>query len=430
MDRTIDHPLRNALVNELHARPSPRILAPCHAVYLAFKEPRDAAGRDRTRDLDHLAILTDRHGAPQPSADGGHYTARIGRHDLIWESHTEFVSYTAIAEGLPETPFDPASAEVFSQDWQALAPGRRVTAAMIRLEHLPDDLSQVDAALGEWFSRDSLAAFWVLDRSALVASDFRIDPNGWMRFAVFLRPDTGAGRTGRIIQRLCELETYRAMSMLGLERARALSAHLNSLEPELGAMVDGMDSRAAATTLDRLLAVSARLEALATQSAFRFGATRAYEALVMDRVRALREERYKDRQLLGEFMSRRYDPAMRTARSAEARLSQMLERTGRAGELLRTRVEVDRSGQNQLLLASMDRRSELQLRLQHTVEGLSVVAISYYAVGLVGYLAAPLAMGAGVDKAVVMAMATPLVVGLVWFGLRRLRAGIDHSHDS
>ncbi|WBU65497.1 DUF3422 family protein [Paracoccus aerodenitrificans] len=427
MDRNLDHPLRTTMVNELHARPSPRIEAPCHAVYLAFKETGDAASRDRARDVAHLSALAQRHGAPRPSEGDSHYSATLGRHRVIWESHTEFVSYTAIAEGVPPQPYDPACGAVFSADWQVAAPGRRVTAVMIRVEMMPEDDAQIDRDLADWFSRESLAAFEVLDRSAIVASDFRIDPDGWMRFAVFVRPGTRASRIGRIIQRICEIETYRAMSMLGLERARRLSSRLNELEPDLTAMVDGMESGGSEATLHRLLSVASQLESLATQSAFRFGATRAYEAIVDDRVKALREERYKDRQLLEEFMTRRYDPAMRTVRSTEARLNRMLERTGRAGELLRTRVEVDRSAQNQLVLESMDRRAELQLRLQHTVEGLSVVAISYYAVGLLGYMAAPLADAAGIGKNVLMALATPIVVGLVWLGLRRLKAAIHHS---
>lgn len=427
MDRNLDHPLRTTLVNELHARPSPRVRAPCLAVYLAFKEPREAAARDRRLDVAHLAELTVRHGAPKPDEEAGHYAARLGLYDVVWESHTEFVSYTAIAEGLPPRPFDPNAAAIFAADWQAKAPGRRVTAVMVRVEPMPEDQSGIERELANWFSVESLATFWVLDKSALVASDFRIDPDGWMRFAVFVRPDLGSGRTGRIIQRLCEIETYRAMSMLGLERARMLSERLNALEPELAAMVDDMENGPAETTLHRLLSIAAQLESLATQSAFRFGATRAYEAIAMDRVRALREERFKDRQLLGEFLTRRYDPAMRTVKSTEARLDQMLERTGRAGELLRTRVEVERSAQNQQLLESMDHRAELQLRLQHTVEGLSVVAISYYAVGLLGYLSAPLAKSTGLDKTLLMALATPVVVGLVWLGLRRLKAAIHHS---
>ena len=96
-------------------------------------------------------------------------------------------------------------------------------------------------------------------------------------------------------------------------------------------------------------------------------------------------------------MMRRYEPAMRTVKSAERRLEQMAERAARAGELLRTRVDVERQAQNQGLLESMDRRADLALRLQHTVEGLSVVAISYYAVSLAAYVAAPFrrAPGAG-----------------------------------
>ena len=39
----------------------------------------------------------------------------------------------------------------------------------------------------------------------------------------------------------------------------------------------------------------------------------------------------------------------------------------------------------------MDRRADLELRSQKTVEGLSVVAISYYVVFLAGYLVNPFA---------------------------------------
>lgn len=217
------------------------------------------------------------------------------------------------------------------------------------------------------------------------------------------------------------------MSMLGLGRARDLSSRLNALEPELAAMVEDMEDGPAEGTLQQLLSVASRLEALATQSAFRFGATRAYEAIVNDRIRALREDRFQENQLFSEFMIRRYDPAMRTVRSTEGRLGRMLERTGRAAELLRTRVEVDRSTQNQQVLQSMDRRAELQLRLQHTVEGLSVVAISYYALGLLGYVLAPVAKSLGVDKMLLMAAAVPVVLLLAWTGLKRLKAAIDHS---
>ena len=157
------------------------------------------------------------------------------------------------------------------------------------------------------------------------------------------------------------------------------------------------------------------------QFTFRFGATAAYEAILNQRIQVLREERIMGRQTFAEFMMRRYDPAMRTVKSAEKRLGEMSERAERAAELLRTRVDVERSAQNQRLLESMDRRADQALRLQHTVEGLSVVAISYYAVSLTGYLAYPLAKALGMGKDMLTAALVLPVIGAVWLMVRRIR---------
>jgi len=419
----IDHPLRYELVNELHARPSPLVPVPSHAVFLAVKEPRDAANRNRAADRAHLVALLARHGAPIPGEGITHHAAKIGRHQLKWESHTEFVTYLAWAPGNSARPFDPAEAEVFPAAWVVEAPGKRVAGVSIRIDWLPDDPAEIEPLLDSWFVPDSLACAWVLDGAAIVAGDFRIDPAGQMRFALFVRRGTGPGRVGRVVQRLCEIETYRAMSMLGLGRARGLTARLNALDPQLSALVERMSGEidAPEATLHDLLRVSAELESLAVSHSFRFGATGAYAAIVAERIEALRETRFEARQKFSEFMLRRYEPAMRTVRSSEARLNTMLTRAARAGELLRTRVDVQRSAQNQMLLESMDRRADLALRLQHTVEGLSVVAISYYAVSLAGYVAAPFAEPLGLSKAVLTAAMVPLVVAAVWLMVRRIR---------
>ena len=423
MGPTTEHPLRYALANELHARPSPRIKAPATCCFVAFKEPRDAANRDRDRDLAHLTHLTDRHGGPRPDPDEIHYQGQLGRYELKWESHTEFVTYMAMVPGLPIRPFDPSVGAIFSDEWQQAAPGKRMAAIMVQVQPLPDDPARALTQIADWFARDSLTSVWVLDESAMVAGDFRIDADGWMRFVVFVRPDLGEGRIGRIVHRLAELETYRAMSMLGLGRARELSRRLNELEPRLSGIVDSMgdNSRSPDAVLHDLLEVSTELESQAVQHSFRFGATAAYEAIVMDRIAALRETRFLGRQMLTEFMRRRYQPAMRTVKSAEARLVAMIDRTERAGELLRTRVDVRRSAQNQEILSRMDRRADLQLRLQHTVEGLSVVAISYYAVGLMSYALAPVAAIWGLDRIWLTAGLTPVAVVAVWWAVRRIR---------
>jgi len=294
---------------------------------------------------------------------------------------------------------------------------------LIRVEPMPEDPAEIVARIDEWFVPESLACSSIIDGAAIVAGDFRIDPAGQMRFAVFVRPGTGPRRVGRIVQRLCEIETYRAMSMLGLGRARDLSKRLNAFDTQLSALMEGMAdaTRPADATLHQLLTVSEELESLAMRHTFRFGATGAYEAIVLDRIAVLRETRFDGRQLFSEFMTRRYEPAMRTVKSAERRLAQMIERATRAGELLRTRVDVERSAQNQMLLESMDRRADLALRLQHTVEGLSVVAISYYAVSLAAYLAYPVARAMGLSKEALTAGLVPVIVLAVWLMVRRIR---------
>ena len=424
----LDHPQRYALVNELHARPFPAFAAPATVAYLAVKEPVNAAFRDTARDRAQLLALLERYGAPHPEVGATHCAAQIGRSELKWESHTEFVSYLAVTPGLSERPFDPVATEVFPTDWLAQSSGKRMAAILIRVEPMPEGGEEEILALTEdWFVRESLAMSRVIDGAAVVAGDFRLDAAGNMRFAVFVRPGTGTARIGRIVQRLCEMETYRALSMLGLIRVRALSDRLNLLDPALSALVGGLDQgeTVADEALHRLLQIAAELESLASRYAFRFGATGAYEAIVTQRVAVLREERIAGRQTFGEFMMRRYDPAMRTVKSAETRLASMADRAARAAELLRTRVDVERSAQNQRLLESMDRRADLALRLQHTVEGLSVVAISYYAVSLATYLLLPLAEAQHLPKSALTAVLVPLVMGGVWLMIRRIRR---HMH--
>jgi len=421
-----DHPLRYELANELHARPFPIMPSPCTVVFLAIKQPDLAANRDRAADLVHLIALLDRHGAPHPQPGATHYSGQIGRHVLKWEQHTEFVTYTAFCEGLAARAFDAADFSVFPDDWLDAAPGQCMTSVSMRICPRPD-ADGITAALADWFVPESLAVSHVLDDCAVIAGDFRIDPAGHMRFAVFVGDETGQRRTGRIVQRLCEIETYKSMSMLGFALTRDISARIGGLDGRLtGVMADMTGGQTAADkTLPQLLSISAELEAMAARSAFRFGATGAYEAIVNQRIALLREQRFAGRQTFAEFMLRRYEPAMRTVKATQTRLQTLADRAMRASDLLRTRVDVERSAQNQALLASMDRRADMALRLQHTVEGLSVVAISYYAVSLASYALYPLAAAVGLSKAMGTAIITLPVVFAVWYSVRRIRNRLE-----
>ena len=421
-----DHPMRYKLANELHARPFPSFSAPGTVAYLAIKQPQHAVSRDRERERLDLIALLDRFGTPHPQPGATHFFGDLGRHKLKWEQHTEFVTYTLFSNELSERAFDATVFEAFPKDWLAQLEGVCITSASIRIERRSAD-EDIAQHLRDWFVPESLAVSYVLDNAAIVAADFRIDELGHHRIAMFVDPSTGERRIGRIIQRLCEIETYKTMSMLGFSRARSMQVRMSEIDAQLSDLMVKMSNAdiPAEGTLNSFLHVSAELENMSAQSAFRFGATWAYQAILNQRIEVLREERFMGRQTFYEFMMRRYDPAMRTVKSTETRLSAMADRAMRAGELLRTKVDVERSAQNQAVLKSMDQRADLQLRLQKTVEGLSVVAISYYAVSLVGYVIYPLADMFQVTKGMLTAAITLPVVLAVWYLVRRIRAKME-----
>ncbi len=421
-----DHPLRYTLNNELHARPFPELSAPCRAAYLAIKQPSGAAKRDRTLDRAHLVALLDRFGAAHPAPDATHHAVSLGRSFLKWEMHSEFVSYTLYADGVEERPFNGNAFDLFPRAWLKQAPGVVISSVLIRMEttdFAAEPMPALSQKLAKWFVPESLTISYVVDREAIVATDFRIDESGHVRFAIVVNKGVSQRRLGRIAQRLLETETYMNASMLGFPVARMVTDQTDTMEDELTAIYARLseDKSKDSATLEDLLGLAARIENLASSTAFRFGATAAYARLVEQRIALLREERFEGRQMISEFMMRRYEPAMRTCLSAKARLADLSARSERAADLLRTRVDVENAEKNKQVLARMDQRAGLQLRLQETVEGLSVVAISYYAVSLLAYLLGPLAPMLGVEKYQLVAGLTLPVVLLVWLAGKRVR---------
>jgi len=427
-----DYPGRFALANELHARPFPELTAPCRAAHIAIKAEHNAAERDRSKDYAHLIALLDRFGGSHPPPEANHYSGKLGRGYLKWEQHTEFVTYTIFADGVADTPFDGAIRAMFPADWLAQAPGKLLTSCIVRAERMDAgaDVSDfVKARFPQWFVPESLAVSKVIDGAATIASDFRIDENGHVRFAVLAASDTGSRRLGRIVQRCLEIETYKAAAMLTLPIAREVARKAAVFDRELSEMVTHMASNSGdeVETLDRLLKTSAEIELLSASTAFRFGAAGAYSAISNQRIEVLREERLASRQTFAEFMMRRFDPAMRTCRSAEQRMNELSTRAARASNLLRTRVDVASNAQNTDILASMNERAALQLRLQETVEGLSVVAISYYGVNLAANIMIPVVGSVGIGAGWVYAVLTPVIIALVFLAVRRIRKKISHS---
>ena len=338
-----------------------------------------------------------------------------------------------IEEGPTDSLFSGELAKHISMDWMAAAPGRLVAA--VQCELIDDRDNNTSAVLPETlvrnFDAQSMAAAQILDGNAISLGDFRIHEQGYTRFAIVQRGELGARRLGRAVQRLLEVEVYRAMAMLALPIARDVARRLNEVERQLAELTSEVSSETRKLTdadaLQELMRLSAEIESMAAASAFRFDAAQAYQSIVTERLGALRERTADGRQHFAEFMERRFAPAMRTVHAAKSRLAALSVRAARTAELLRTRVNVSLEEQNKSLLESMDKRAALHLRLQETVEGLSVVAISYYAVSLCSYLLAPIAEGIGFDKPALLALVAIPIIAAVWWFTRQIRKRASRS---
>lgn len=297
----------------------------------------------------------------------------------------------------------------------------------IRLEIRPDDEIARGAIAN--FDPQSLCHALVKDGQAEIFTDFRQNGDGLTQILVIDKGLSEAG-TGALAQRLLDIETYRTLALLGLPLAQTLSPEIRRIEDGLTALTHAMKTEArekADSMLAEMTRLAAELEANAALSLYRFGASRAYYGIVQERIRALGETAKPGFETLGTFLEKRLAPAMRTCLSVEERQANLSRKLYRATALIRSWIDVELERQNSVLLATMNRRAELQLRLQQTVEGLSVAAISYYIVGLFGYLIKGLPHDVlPVDAAVVTGFFVPVAVAGVWWTVRRIR--LSH-HD-
>ncbi|MDX1738299.1 MAG: DUF3422 domain-containing protein [Alphaproteobacteria bacterium] len=425
-----DHPFRYELTNELHARPFQRISAPAKASFYAMTSGEGGAKKDRS----HLKKLCERMGVNPPSENSNHFSADFGAFRLRWERHSEFSTYTFIVEGAFDDPFADMPICRVPVDWLNEMPGERMVGAHVAFMGA-DEPTPEEETLRKWLARGCLVTSKVASEEAQVWTDFQIHGDGHSRILVKNYALNG-WKAGRVLQRVLEVTTYSNMALLALPIARKTAAQMVHMDSALASLTARIaqddegkdlmpDSDQDGEILAQLTGLSAHLERLASSTVYRLSAARAYYALVLDRLKELNEVRVAGYQQVGEFLDRRLAPAMRTCRSVEDRQSELSRRATRAANLLRTRVDFALEEQNQQLLTSMARRSKIQLRLQETVEGLSVAAITYYAVGLVGYLAkAVKAFGVPVSIEMAQGAAIPIVAGTIWFGIRRLRKSI------
>jgi uncharacterized membrane-anchored protein len=415
------HPLREELYNELHSRPFH--VLPCqaqvtHIALLTTPEQRAVQFR-HWQDL-HIML-----GQPEPLEDVSCYEATFGSLRIRREMHMEFASYTFINLGIGNNhhPFQDTGISLLPKGWLEKLTGTVVAAFHIDLQQASNGPETDLAQIRHWFEGERLVGSSPWEGKARVWGTFRLHSDGFGRFMVLNR-DMSDSQLGRLTQRLMEIETYRLMSLLALPLAREMTPSLNDMDQQLAlitqSLADNQDIDEREVLAD-LTNIAARIEAFRAHATFRFSATRAYHQLVLTRLEELREDELSGHLTVTEFMTRRLTPAVETCESVKERLEDLSRRVDRASDMVRTRVELAIQSQNQQLLSSMDRRSKIQLMMQHTVEGFSVVVISYYLLALLK-LALESADDAGFDvnTSLVLGIAIPVVLGLVFIGVRMI----------
>jgi uncharacterized membrane-anchored protein len=390
---------------------------------------------------------------------GNFLRLRCDGFSVKWEHHTEFTSYTIvqpmpISAALGASEPDLLTGLAVPAKWLAGIPGRTVAAIQLTLLTAPlDDATSLMGQAVTWLGERSLVASLMgssaqstiahltesPDRHGYghpighswALTQFQVRVDGFERMLVIAPESTSQTRAGRIAGRLLELETYRLMALRGLPVAKALGPMLARAEAELMQITAQLENKSASDQelLDTLVSLAGSVERATAENVYRFSATQAYYALVGQRIKELREKAIPGTQTIGEFMQRRLSPAMATVAATEQRLRSLSERVARTSDLLRTRVDIVTEVQNQLLLEKLTRGQALQLRLQSTVEGLSIAAISYYVISLLLYGGKALkAAGLPINPEMVAGALVPVVLWVVWRTTQKIHAKLQVSH--
>jgi uncharacterized membrane-anchored protein len=424
------HPQRRELNNEVHARPPESLVAPADITLISMLS--GAASRDV--DWQHLRMLFNTFDVPLPETPQNHHSAQVGPVRLALERHTEFARYTFVAQGDGSPGFSEQPPPGISSEWLTAIGGELLVATRVKMiKGAAQDAIDIEAISRDYFAGNMILGSRLADGVASAFTDFRIHPDGFGRLLVF---DCGMQprQAGRMVQRLLEVDTYRMMALLALPVARSLWPVIEGFEQDLVKLSNAIaveGDAEEAQILERLTRLEASVHSQYAEHHYRFSASAAYYELVQRRIDELREVRIEGLQTFREFTERRLAPAMSTCRTAAGNIDGLSHRISRTTQLLSTRVEIARETQNRTLLEGMARRAKQQLQLQQTVEGLSIVAISYYVVGLVAYgLKALRSMGYPIDTDYLTGVSIPITLVGVALGLHHLTRAVSTRRKS
>ena len=363
-----------------------------------------------------------------------------------YECHTEFISLTLIYPNKIENKnkpklFDENFLNLLPIDFLKNFPGDHFLSTWI--EMAPSNFNFKPIDIEEFFYHDNFAGSNVAEDGANVFMSFKSDRTDFLgsgfRRVFIQNKNLRTRRTGRLLQRIVELETYQVLSLLGLPQVRQETLNLSNLEKQITEITKSVSKTAKKNLnkksiaypdyqkdLNELSYVVAKIEEIDSSSNYRLSATAAYYKLVEQRIQDLREERLESFQTNYEFLSRRLQPAIRTTEAFSRRLESLAIRAQRADNLVRTQIEMGVQIQNKNLLESMELRARAQLRLQETVESLSIVAITYYIMGLLSTFVDPINFDKFfISKTVFLALCVPIILVLIWYIAKMVRKKIN-----
>ncbi|SDG85909.1 DUF3422 domain-containing protein [Pelagibacterium luteolum] len=411
-----EHPYRDAVLAELHARPVELVETNMRVRRLVLAVPtRSGAMRAAIARFEDFAAAN---GYAVSNEGGRQFQFQTAERLVSWEFHTEFITLTWYSP-LTDAENLPGDIGLDALDEAELLGAMRVD--MIDEPELPERVFPS-------FNPTSLCFVAVEFGNAQIAADFVPDDDKFIRFE-FAAAKLSPLRRAITLRRILEVETYRTMALLALPLARQTAPALRAVEMELTDVVEdlsGLDTiDAVQERLKKLHDLSVRSGQISEQLNYRFAASYAYGAILKRRLEKLRETTMGQGSSLSSFIGNRVEPALATFEAMDKRLSVLSQKLERAIELLNVRISLDMQIQNKAVLDTIAETAKSQFRLQHAVEGLSTIAITYYLIGILGYaLAAPLE-ATGWNKTLVISILSPLALLMVFFGLRALRRGMS-----
>jgi uncharacterized membrane-anchored protein len=427
-----EHPQRQTLIDELHARPFFDFEGEGRFIRFIY-----LVGTSDTALIAHVNNWLD--SQDRMPVDGAEKFRREDFGDFVFrlERHTEFVTIGLIVRdknnrrtGLTRAAFSLPENSQLPFAMIAAMPTPLFHAIWLEIGKTPPK-PVLPEEVAKMLGSRTAASNSISDGDGEVHCSFDSDEDGFSRMILFALT-LSAERKGRQVLRLIELETYRMLALLGLPVVRDNMSRLHKIESQLAQVTQRMTAQinganeAVEALLPELSSLAAEIEEMSANTSYRLSATKAYQDIFLARLERLNTRRLSGHQGLSGFLDRRMMPALKTCDAFEERLDGLSARISRAGSLLRTQTEIQIQEQNRNLLASMDRRAQAQLRLQQTVEGLSVIAGTYYGVGLVGYLVKLLPDShLPADISILQAASVPVIAFLIWWVFYRMHRVVD-----